>query len=167
MHLGASPSSLVQVRTVTRRITTSGNSDNIRGRSSKKRNPVSNRYIIRECHLFSPCRRQFSVFFCFLVEVIQIGLNLFVSSYVCLRLACRLMLACSTIDDVLSCKWLTKNKEFQQNKKKENFSIYQTSLNTVSLPCYIYISVYTYPTRYKTRLGHNKKSFLCTTRPRQ
>ena len=76
MHLG-SPSQ-VQVRTVTRRTTSSGNDDNYRGRQSS-----NSTHIITECHLFCLV---VALFFCFFVLMItQISLNLFVSEYVYMR----------------------------------------------------------------------------------
>ncbi len=107
MHL-SSPSR-VQVRTVTRRTTSSGNDDdNNRGRQYN-----SSIHIITECHIFCLV---VALFFCvFVLVVTQTRLNLFVSAYlsiyICIRLVCRLMLAFSTNDDVLSCKWSAKGKQ--------------------------------------------------------
>lgn len=74
MHVGSPPH--VQVRTITRRTTsTSGTDDNNRGRQYKNR-----KYIIIECHQFCLV---VALFFCFFVIVVtQIRLNLFVSAYV-------------------------------------------------------------------------------------
>ncbi len=147
MHLGFSSSSssppLVQMKTVTSRITTtSGNSDNSRGRYLKN---------TRHVNLFS-----FVVEISFVVLVTRIGLNLFVSKYVCVRLAYRLMLAFINYDDVLSCKWFTKATEIPTNEytyNRNNFSIYQTSPNTVLLLCCTYLYS-------NNSLVNNNKSFV-------